>query len=81
MAKLSLKVSNEDSDDSALKNLRKALSEDNECYVLITCSKPSAAGKMEVEMTFEGDESLAAYLIDTAKDAFDSQAEESMDSC
>ena len=80
MTKLSLKVSNEEP-DAALNNLRKALSEDNECYVLITCSKPSKAGKMQVEMTFEGDEGLASYLIETAKDAFRDQSEESMDSC
>ncbi len=80
MAKLSLKVSNEEP-DAALNNLRKALSEDNECYVLITCGKPSDSGKMEVEMTFEGDEGLASYLIETAKDAFQSQSDESMGSC
>lgn len=81
MAKLSLNFSNEDEPDAALNNLRNALRDDNECYVLITCSKPSNAGKMQVEMTFEGDESLASYLIETANDAFHSESEESMDSC
>ena len=33
------------------------------CYVLITCSKPEESGKMDVEMEFEGDEDLAAFLV------------------
>jgi hypothetical protein len=43
------------------------LLEKNTCYVLITCSAPSEDGKMEVEMTYEGDASLAAYLIESAQ--------------
>lgn len=39
----------------------------NACYVLITCGEPSVDGKMEVEMTYEGDASLAAYLIESAQ--------------
>lgn len=81
MTKFSLNVSKDEPEDRALENLRKALTEDNECYVLITCSKPSDSGKMQVELTFEGDESLAAYLVETAKDTFHDQAHESMDSC
>ncbi|NDD58575.1 MAG: hypothetical protein EBZ47_04875 [Chlamydiae bacterium] len=42
------------------------LLQDNECVVLITCSKPSKEGKMQVEMSFEGDPTLAAYLIESA---------------
>jgi hypothetical protein len=49
------------------KDLRKALAEANACYVLITCGEPTEDGKMEVEMTYEGDESLAAYLIESAQ--------------
>jgi hypothetical protein len=47
--------------------LRKELAEKNACYVLITCGEPSEDGKMEVEMTYEGDASLAAYLIESAQ--------------
>ena len=47
--------------------LRKALAEKNACYVLITCGEPTEDGRMEVEMTYEGDESLAAYLIESAQ--------------
>jgi len=39
--------------------------------VLITCSEPSKEGKMEVEMSYEGDESLASFLVDNASQVFD----------
>ncbi len=48
-------------------DLRNALAEKNACYVLITCGEPTEDGKMEVEMTFEGDASLAAYLLESAQ--------------
>ena len=48
-------------------DLRKALAEKNACFVLITCGEPSEDGRMEVEMTYEGDASLAAYLIESAQ--------------
>ncbi|MBS0621511.1 MAG: hypothetical protein JSR80_00930 [Verrucomicrobia bacterium] len=38
----------------------------NACYVLITCGEPSEEGKMEVELTYEGDQDLATYLIESA---------------
>ncbi|MGE3954853.1 MAG: hypothetical protein AB7F31_06695 [Parachlamydiales bacterium] len=43
----------------------------NACYVLITCGEPSPLGEMEVEMTYEGDSDLAAYLIDSAQTLFE----------
>jgi hypothetical protein len=52
-----------------------ALLEENACYVLITCGKPSEDGKMQVEMTYEGDVSLAAYLIESAQGLLDTQNE------
>jgi len=51
--------------------LKKFLTENNECYVLITCGKPSKEGKMQVEMTYEGDACLAAYLIESAHGIMD----------
>ena len=45
-----------------------SLNEDQACYVLITCGKPSADGKMSVEMTYEGDPVLAAYLLENAQE-------------
>jgi hydroxymethylpyrimidine/phosphomethylpyrimidine kinase len=48
-----------------------ALSQENACYVLITCGQPSEDGKMQVEMIYEGDVSLAAYLIESAQGLLD----------
>ena len=51
--------------------IKKALSENNTCYVLITCSQASKDGKMEVEMTYSGDPILAAYLVESAQNIID----------
>ena len=40
--------------------ITQALSENNKCYVLITCGEPTQDGQMEVEMTYGGDPVLAA---------------------
>lgn len=53
------------------------LGEENSCYVLITCSKPSESGQMEVDMTYQGDPTLAAYLVQGAQDRFEEDEEES----
>lgn len=49
------------------KAMRKKLAADNACYVLITCSHPNEKGTMQVEMTYEGDASLAGMLIENAQ--------------
>lgn len=49
------------------KTLRKKLAQDHACYVLITCNHPDENGKMQVEMTYEGDTCLAAMLIENAQ--------------
>lgn len=36
------------------------------CYVLITCGEAKKDGTMDVDMRFEGDRSLADYLIKSA---------------
>ena len=41
------------------------------CYVLITCDKPNAEGEMKVEMTYDGDEALASYLLASAQQVFE----------
>ena len=51
--------------------LKEFLSQNNECYVLITCGRPSKDGKMNVEMTYEGDACLAAYLLESAQEIID----------
>ncbi|MBJ7449336.1 MAG: hypothetical protein JHC93_03130 [Parachlamydiales bacterium] len=53
--------------------IKKVLGKDNACYVLITCDEPSEDGKMQVEMTYEGDPCLAAYLIESAHGYFNEQ--------
>ena len=51
--------------------IKKALSENNTCYVLITCTEASKDGKMEVEMSYGGDPILAAYLVESAQSIID----------
>ena len=51
------------------------LKEDHACYILITCGKPSADGKMSVEMTYEGDPTLASYLLENAQGFIDTDSE------
>lgn len=48
-------------------DLRQVLSEKNACFVLITCGEPKEDGKMDVEMIYDGDASLAAFLIESAQ--------------
>lgn len=48
-------------------DMKKLTKENHACYVLITCGQPSADGKMNVEMTYEGDPMLAAYLLENAQ--------------
>lgn len=40
---------------------------------MISCNEPSEDGKMQVEMTCEGDEILAAYLLENAQSILDNQ--------
>ena len=58
----------------SLKQIQKSLSENNACYVLITCTAPSDDGKMNVEMFYDGDEVLASYLVDNAQQVFDDRS-------
>lgn len=44
-------------------------------YVLITCTEPNDEGTMEVEMRYEGEKKLIAYLIHSAKEALEKDAE------
>ncbi len=40
---------------------------------MISCNEPSEDGKMHVEMTCEGDEILAAYLLENAQSILSNQ--------
>lgn len=55
----------------AEKEIKKALNGKCACYVLITCTEPTADGKMEVEMNYDGDTDLAAFLVENAAQVFD----------
>lgn len=37
------------------------------CSVLITCSEPGADGAMQVDFSYEGDETLVEYLLGSAQ--------------
>jgi hypothetical protein len=57
----------------ALERIRNTLRNNHACYVLITCSDPSDEGKMEVEMSYDGDHCLASYLVDSAQNILEDQ--------
>ena len=59
--------------ENNLSRMKKKLKNQCSCYVLITCSAPSSDGKMDVEMDFDGDEDLAALLVDNAAQAFNAR--------
>ena len=61
------KVIEADFKPSNISKLKEALSSDELSFVLITCSKPNKRGKMNVEMDFEGDRDLIAYLMQSAQ--------------
>lgn len=60
------------------KRIKDVLDKDPSCYVLITCGQPSADGEMHVEMTYQGDASLASYLIQGAQSFIDQEEEEEL---
>ncbi|MEI8365244.1 MAG: hypothetical protein WCF65_02390 [Parachlamydiaceae bacterium] len=49
------------------KCVKMELAKRHACYVLITCDEPSDDGKMQVEMSYEGDATLAAYILQGAQ--------------
>ncbi len=55
--------------------LKKTLAKNHVCYVLITCDEPSEDGQMQVEMTYEGDATVAAYLLQGAQSIIDEESE------
>lgn len=65
---------------TSVERVKKAVRKNTVCYVLITCTKPTKDGKMEVEMSYEGDEALAAYLVESAQSVFEGRIEESINS-
>lgn len=64
------------------KRIKQTLAKNHACYVLITCDAPTADGSMQVEMTYEGDATVAAYLLQGAQSYMDEQeAEKPSKSC
>lgn len=57
------------------KNLKDELTKKHACYVLITCDEPSDDGHMQVEMSYQGDAALAAYILHGAQLQIDRQEE------
>lgn len=57
------------------KHIQEVLEKDPSCYVLITCGNPSEDGQMQVEMTYQGDAVLAAYLLQGAQSFMDQEEE------
>lgn len=51
----------------SLSRLKKALHDQQLSFILITCTKPSEGGQMSVEMDYEGDRDLIAYLMKSAE--------------
>lgn len=51
--------------------VRKKIEESCTCYVLISCSAPDENGKIDVQMDYEGDETLAAFLVSNAAEIFE----------
>jgi hypothetical protein len=62
------------SNEEMLSKMKEKLGAKWSCCVLITCTEPEENGKMEVEMTFEGDEMLAAFLVDNAAQVFEERS-------
>ena len=81
MTKFFLRKTDESNEVSvSIDDIKKTLSAKHACYVLITCSEPSEQGKMNVELSYDGDESLASYLLQSAQDIFENQVDETVDS-
>lgn len=73
MDKTSVKipVKNLDLHQAALDSAKNILGESCICCIMITCSQSGLDGNMQVEMHYEGDESLAAFLLENANQVFE----------
>ena len=61
-----------DKTGSAHEKVRRILS-DHVGYVLVTCRPTNQPGRMEVEVSYEGDPDLASYLVDGAQGYFENE--------
>jgi len=46
------------------------------CYVLLTCTQANGEGSMEVDMKYEGERWLAAYLVKSAQRILEEEEDE-----
>lgn len=78
MGKTIIKVNEKDlnAHEVALLRAKKALGEKCVCCILISCSETTNDREMQVEMHFDGDESLAAFLLESANQVFDEKFSE-----
>nr|WP_323744725.1 hypothetical protein [Candidatus Clavichlamydia salmonicola] len=52
------------------------MNEEAPCYILITCGGPSAEGKMQVEMKYEGDPCVISYLLESAMNMMEENSDQ-----
>ncbi|MGL4539869.1 MAG: hypothetical protein ACRCU0_02695 [Candidatus Rhabdochlamydia sp.] len=45
--------------------------ENDELFIKISCAPPSADGKIQVEMTYEGDPFVLSYILKKAQEQFE----------
>lgn len=45
--------------------------ENHGLFIMITCTKPSEDGKIQVEMTYEGDPFVLSYILKKAQEQFE----------
>lgn len=57
---------------TAHEKVRRILS-DHVGYVLVTCRPTTQPGRLEVEVSYEGDPDLASYLVDGAQGYFENE--------
>jgi hypothetical protein len=55
------------------KEIKDKLAKKHACYILITCDSPVMDGRMHVEMSYEGDPILAAYLLQGAQNILEEE--------
>ena len=59
---------------NAHEKVRRILS-DHVGYVLVTCRPTTQPGRLEVEVSYEGDPDLASYLVDGAQGYFENEVQ------
>ncbi len=53
--------------------IKQTLAKNHACYVLITCDEASEDGLLQVQMSYEGDATVASYLLQDAQSFIDEQ--------